>query len=204
MKTHACAFPVPPGEPGANAVVLNGSPHPRGNGMTVAAVITSALGGEARVVHLYEKTIAPCRACAPCRGDDCRHAADDMPDVLRALAEADCIVLASPLHFTSLSAPLVACISRLQLFWRRPSPVLVPEKLRLGCLVLTGGGEYPEMFRPARSVARAAFNTLGVEYAGMVGVPGTDGAPAASNPAALTEAEELGRVMLRKILAAKT
>lgn len=180
------------------AVVLNGSPHRHGNGMTLAAAIVRAIGGGMDALHLYDMKIAPCRACLSCLEDGCCPIMDDMPAVLTAISGADYVILASPLHFTSLSAPLIACISRLQPLWRSPRRVLTPVKRRIGALVVTGGGTYPEMFRPARSVALAAFNTLRTEYAGMLGVAETDRLSAADNPAALTEAEALAEKMLHK------
>lgn len=187
-----------PSRHNAVAIVLNGSPHRHGNGMTLAAAIVRAVGGGMNVLHLYEKNIAPCRACLSCLEDGRCPIMDDMPAVLTAISDADYVILASPLHFTSLSAPLIACISRLQPLWRSPQHVLSPAKRRIGALVVTGGGTYPDMFRPARSVALAAFNTLRAEYAGMLGVAETDTLSAADNPAALAEAEALAMKMLHK------
>lgn len=113
-----------------------------------------------------------------------------MANIMRRLAEADCLVIASPLHFTSLTAPTVAFISRLQPWWclklsegRKP-----PEgRTRWGALLASGGSKYDNMFRPARSVAAAAFRVLGLKFAGAAGAAGSDETPVGENAAALEE-----------------
>ncbi len=182
----------PPAGPAAFfTLILNASPHRDGNVMAMARQFAAGLGGEAEYVHLYDLRIDPCRDCGPCRaGGACPlSAVDDFPGVMARLERADLLVFASPLHFTSLTAPLVAFISRLQAFWPGP-PTDGPETLvppapqspRRGVLLLSGGSEYPRMFEPARAVAAAAFKTLRLAFAGMVAAADTDRRPALSQP----------------------
>ena len=178
-----------------STLILNGSPHTDGNSVFLARMVAAALGGHCRIVHLFGERLEPCRACLACRGGGACPIDDAMPAILDKLAGADFVVMASPLHFTSLTAPLVAFISRLQPFWharnRGGAVDGRPPGRQSGALVVTGGANYPNMFRPARSVALAAFKSLDIPFAGMLAVPDTDRVPARDNFAAHAEAAAL-------------
>ncbi len=167
-------------------LILNASPHHEGNAMAMARRLVAGLPGEAEFAHLYDLHIRPCRGCLRCRaGGACQQGpGDDFLGVIAKLIRADALVFASPLHFTSLTAPLVAFISRLQAYWPgfRADPGGMPPARRRGALLLCGGGNYPRMFEPARAVAAAAFKTLRIEFTGMVTASGTDLLPPLSQP----------------------
>jgi len=158
------------------AMVLNGSPHGAGHGMRMAEWLLEDLAADVSVVNLYDAGMAPCRGCTACGGlTDCVQKDGAAEAVAEALA-ADCLVLVSPVHFSSLSAPLVGFISRLQMVWgagMADGTCAVGED-RPGVLLVSGGSDYPGMFEPARKVAAAAFKTMGREFTGMVCAPGTD------------------------------
>ena len=186
---------------GPRTVVLNASPRPAGNCMALVGAMTEELGGAVSVVNLYERRVAPCRACLACDAGGMCPIIDDMPGIVRRLGEAHFLIMASPLHFTSLTAPLVAFISRLQPVWRRTSRGgigLLPAGDRLGALVVTAGSRYPGMFGPARAVAMAAFNSLSIHCAGIVEVADTDRIPAVENAGAMAEAKRLAANMLER------
>lgn len=190
--------------PPLRVLVLNGSPHSSGNTTALADLFLGCLGeasgGCAReILSAYDLAVAPCTACGGCVGTGVCVVDDGMRLVWEALGRADCLVIASPLHFTSLTAPLVAIISRWQSFWqlRRAvgSPSPVPSVPRCGVVVATGGAEYKDMFECARRVAYAGFVTLGVEPCGVLAVSKMDaGGGACSFSAAVRgEAEALAR-----------
>jgi multimeric flavodoxin WrbA len=114
------------------------------------------------------------------------------------LIAADFLIAASPIHFSSLSAPLIAFFSRLQPFWpaRRRGEAPLPRRPRQAALAVTGGSDYDGMFDPAHSVAAAAFTVLGIPFAGMAAAGGTDNRPAGDNPEALAAAAALAKRML--------
>lgn len=169
-----------------NVVVLNASPHAAGNTMALARALLR--GCRHTRLDLYDMALAPCRGCGACAGGRPCAIADDAPGIIRRLLDADRIVLASPVHFMSLSAPLVALVSRLQAVWQgcaRPAG-------RQGALVLTAGSDREQDFGPARSVAAAALNVLGARLACVVQAGGTDALPVCNNTAALTNAAAAG------------
>lgn len=168
-------------------LVLNGSPDTNGNSVRLARMFarSAGAGADAEFAYLYDEGVEACRACLACaRGLPC-----PLPDtpamdaILRRADAADCVVIASPLHFSSLTAPLVAFISRLQPLWHRPPRA----RERWGVLLASGGSGYDNMFRPARSVAAAAFRVLGLRFAGMAGAAGTDKTPVDENKDVLNE-----------------
>ncbi len=181
-------------------LVLNASPNPGGHTMRLADAVLAHLPGEWRVVHLYREAITPCLACGCCAEGGACPLPDSMPALVGALAACDFLLLASPLHFTSLTAPLIAFFSRLQPFWQagKRGIALLPPKRRIAGLAVTAGAEYRDMFRPARSVAAAACNSIGAPLAGMATAANTDTLPVEQNPAALGEAAALAKAMLER------
>lgn len=169
------------GSGGIRTFIINGSPRPDGNTARLAQAFAERLGGPCETVFAYGLGVEACRACGKCAGGGCA-LADGMDRVWRGMAWADCIVLASPLHFSSLSGPLVSLIGRFQLSWQRFAQGgggALAERKRFGVLLATAGADYANMFMPARSVAAAAFVSLGVEFVGMAGIAGLDGGEAA-------------------------
>ncbi|MDR1533977.1 MAG: flavodoxin family protein [Planctomycetota bacterium] len=179
--------------PFRRTLVLDGSPSPAGNSMRLALAMLEVIGGEADVIRLYEVSFSPCRNCGACAAGYACVLKDGLDGWWKRLEEADFLLLVSPIHFSSLSAPLVAFISRLQPFWlaRSRGVELLPVRPGRAALAAAGGSDYPGMFAPARSVAMAACKSLGIPFAGMASVSGTDRRPAAENPAALAAAARL-------------
>jgi multimeric flavodoxin WrbA len=160
-------------------LILNASPHPDGNSAALARLFLSFLPGEHAILSAYELSVSPCTACGGCAGSGVCVIDDSMRTVWEKLAWADCVAVASPLHFTSLPAPMVAIISRWQSHWHLRRLGIVPNPLsgrrRCGVLLATAGSRYPNMFDCARRVLLAGFNTLGIEMCGVVSVSGMDG-----------------------------
>lgn len=184
----------------SRGLILNGSPRSDGNSMCLASAMLEVFGG-GTVAHLYREDIRPCLGCGRCDGGAPCFIDDAMPRLLALLSEARLVVVASPLHFTSLTAPVIAFYSRLQPFWRarRAGAALLPEGDRRGALAVTAGSEYANMFAPARSVTAAAFNTLPLPFAGMATAAGTDAVPAKENAVALNGARELAAAMVESL-----
>lgn len=178
--------------------VLNGSPRADGNTAGMARRFAACLGGPCDMAGVYGLGVEACRACGGCAGGAGCVVADGMRAVWRGMDWADCIVLASPLHFSSLSGPLVSLIGRFQAAWTRFAAgggAALADRKRFGVLLATGGAEYANMFAPARSVAAAAFVSLGVEFVGMAGIAGLDG-----GGEAVAKGEEELRALADKVL----
>lgn len=164
----------------SGVVILNGSPHSGGNSALLARRLAALLGGTQTTVDLYAADVRPCTGCGACVDSGrCVLEDDAFAGIMRRLAESRYAVVASPVHFSGPSAPLTAFISRFQLYWGRDVSGMFPG---VAGLVATGGSEYNDMFLAVRKVTGAAFKTLGMPLAGLVGVSGTDRVPAADAP----------------------
>ena len=124
-------------------LVLNGSPRPNGNtAALVSAFVEGAKenGHEVTVVPVCQKKIAGCLACEYChtKGEGRCIQQDDMQEVYPVLAEAEMIVLASPVYYHSFTGQfifqmghLVAvpdfCLAGIHL--RAVPPVVFPQLL---------------------------------------------------------------------------
>jgi multimeric flavodoxin WrbA len=97
-------------------LILKGSPREKGNSATLAdRVAAGALeaGAQVESVYLHSLDIRPCDACDLCKepGSGCV-IEDDMQPLYPKLAEADAIVLASPIYWFTFSAQLKLCMDR--------------------------------------------------------------------------------------------
>ena len=98
------------------ALLVNGSPHPRGCTYTALTELKNTLedeGIEVELLHVGNKDIRGCIACRKCaRTGKCVF--DDVVNALAGkLKEADGFVVASPVYFASANATLIAVLDRL-------------------------------------------------------------------------------------------
>ena len=135
---------------------------------------------EVEVVRAYEARVNPCVACEGCNEDQvgCTVGGDGWHDLEGKLRSADILLVASPVYFMGLPAPVKAIVDRLQALWwyrERGGQVATNEgPFRRGGLVLVAAGEGTS-FKPSRRVATAAFNTLGFEMAAELLTGGLEG-----------------------------
>ena len=104
-----------------NIVVLNGSPHEHGCTAALAdKVIQSAeqMGADVKAYHLNNLNIRGCQGCFKCMETGRCAIEDDMQPIYDDIAEADGIVLASPVYMWSMSAQLKTAVDRLFAFLR--------------------------------------------------------------------------------------
>jgi multimeric flavodoxin WrbA len=153
---------------------------------------------EVTVVRAYEADVNPCLACEGCNEDEvgCSVGGDGWHQLEDALRSADVLLIASPVYFMGLPAPVKAIVDRLQALWwyrERGGKVATNEgPFRRGGLILVAAGE-GSVFSPSRRVALAALNTLGFELVGEILAGGLEGPGDAGSGDDLVErARELG------------
>lgn len=123
-----------------NILVLNGSPRLHGNtAAMVDAFVEGARenGHSITVVSVCQKKIAGCLACEYCHtkgGGKCIQQ-DDMQEIYPVLAEAEMIVLASPVYYHSFTGQLQCAINRIYALDK-------PEKLKKAALILSSGSDH--------------------------------------------------------------
>ena len=92
---------------------------------------------ETQFITVRDKDISPCTHCNECvdtNGNCSIH--DDMDEIYDALREADGIILASPIHFGSISAQLKAVIDRCQAMIMEDLDIF---KNKVGISIVVGG-----------------------------------------------------------------
>ena len=97
-------------------LIINGSPHANGNtAIAVNELVKTfeAQGVEAEVCHIGNKDIRGCIACGKCRELGKCVFNDAVNELAPKFAEADGLVVASPVYYASANATLIACLDRL-------------------------------------------------------------------------------------------
>ncbi len=160
---------------------IAGSPRRSGNtDLLLDEVMKGAAsqGAEVKTIILNNLNIDPCQHCDTCLLKGKCKIQDDMQMVYRELEQADRIVLASPLHFMSVTAQMKAMIDRCQALWARKYVLKIPplgnKRERKGLFISVGGRKVPNLFEPALVTIKSLFRTLDVAYAGDLLFPGID------------------------------
>ena len=93
-----------------------------------------------------------------------------MEEIYRDTMDADCIVIASPVYFSTLTGPLLSLMSRLQMFYTagRMQGVHLIEKNKMGGILLCGGNGSPAC---AEEVARGLLRAMHTQHLGTVCTP---------------------------------
>ena len=101
----------------SNVVVLVGSMRKGGNTdlLAQAFIEGASKNNDVEVISVADYKINPCMGCNSCftrEGHECFQK-DDMQKVYEKMKMADIVVIASPVYFYGISAPLKAVIDRL-------------------------------------------------------------------------------------------
>lgn len=92
-----------------------GSPRVGGNTeqfVGEALATAKGEGAETELLRLADKEIKPCDACLSCRKTKECHVKDDLKPIFDKMVEADGIILASPVYFSSATPQIKALIDR--------------------------------------------------------------------------------------------
>ena len=183
---------------------ITGSPRRGGNtNRLLAEVLRGAAdkGAVVKTIFLDNLDISACHHCDACFVAGECIINDDMQMVYCELAETDAIVLASPIHFSGVTAQTKAMIDRCQALWARkyilniaPLGNLRPRK---GLFVSVGGQKEERFFEPALATVKSLFISLDIEYAGKIVFPAVDDINAISRqPEAIKQAYLVGQKLV--------
>ena len=178
-------------------VIFNGSPRPKGDTTALIRALSAALPATPKVIDAYRADIRPCMDCRRCWDKVGCVIRDGMEEIYRDIMDADCIVIASPVYFSTLTGPLLSLMSRLQMFYTagRMQGVHLIEKNKVGGILLCGGGNGSPAC--AEEVARGLLRTMHTKSLGTVCTHRTDDLPAAEDGEILVQAEALGQALIR-------
>lgn len=148
-------------------LVLNGSPRPNGNTKRMIDAFESganSAGHCVNVIDVCSKDIRGCTACEYCHGAGNGRCVqeDDMQQVYGLLAEAQMLVIASPIYYHGISGQLKCAIDR---FYAAAYPQK-PPNLKKAALILSSGDA--NMYDGALFSYRGDFlDYLGLEDMGV-------------------------------------
>ena len=179
---------------------------------TVTGTIESELGTDSDVrtefVRLNELSMLPCQACGKAPTPSFCFYDDDMTRLYRSVAECDCLILGSPIHFDTVSSQAKLFIDRCNCI--RPADfgntnpdhdfLKLLKRKRPGGIVLVGGEE--GWFEGARRTIAGWFKWIEVVNEGVVMYRSIDfnkTGEVASDTAAIAEARALGKTLAENI-----
>lgn len=97
-------------------LIINSSPRRDGNISRMlrrAVEAATAAGAECEEINLYDKELRQCVGCMACRTKLSCPIQDDMPEIARAIKEADRIVIGAPCYWANMPGVLKAMFDRL-------------------------------------------------------------------------------------------
>ena len=147
-----------------NILILQGSPRANGNTAWMAEEYrkaAEAAGHKVTLVNVAHKKIAGCLACEYCHGKgngECIQK-DDMQELYPLLAEAEVLVLASPIYYFTLSAQIQLAIQRFYAIWK-------PAKVTRTTLLLSSNS--PNVYDGAIAEYKGIITFCGYEDIGIV------------------------------------
>ncbi len=115
-------------------LLVNGSPHREGNtfiALSEVAETLRMLGDEAEIVWIDNRPVRGCIACGSCaKTGKCAFDDDVMPEILAKAAEADGIVVGSPVYYAGPNGALCAVLDRMfysggRFLQRKPAAAVV-------------------------------------------------------------------------------
>ncbi|WP_371226799.1 flavodoxin family protein [Roseovarius sp. 2305UL8-3] len=158
-----------------STVILKGSPRTGGNSDALADMFRTEAEGQGAAVQevkLADLSYQGCINLFHCKtgGQACGQV-DDLTPVLAAIAQAQVLVLASPVYFTSISGQLKLAMDRFFSFFVPDYPTN-PDKSRLGTgrhlVFLQTQGEPEERYRDLMESFSVSFTNLGFDHHHLV------------------------------------
>ena len=175
-------------------VILVGSMRKGGNTDLLARSFADGArkNNEVEIISVADVKVNPCRGCNACyssEGNRCVQK-DDMDGIYAKLAEADVLVIASPVYFYGISAQLKAVIDRLH------APVRNTFRIRKLGLLLTGATELDDLFDAIVRQYELTLRFFDLESIGEVFARGVKDVGDIERRPVLREAYDLGESIL--------
>lgn len=159
-------------------LILFGSPRKNGNTAQLCGAFMKGLAKEdtVEIVRLFEQMPTPCNDCGYCKAaEGCSK--KDLDALMQQFAQADLVVVASPVYLLSFPAPMKALFDRFQRFFcarfRRniEQPIEKPKK---AVLLLTAGSDGKEAEDTIKAQVSRAFSVMNTKVVGSLLVEHTD------------------------------
>ena len=184
--------------------ILMGSPKPDGNTAQLLKPFMAELaagGCEVEHIALAEKRIEPCRGCRACQHVEGEYGCaveDDTLEIMDAILESDCVVLATPIYTWFCTAPMKALLDRhygLNKFYGSAARASLWEGKKVAIIATHGykGGYATEPFETG--VQRLCKHS-GLDYLGLYSVRDKGDPAAFTSSDAIEGAKEFARRLM--------
>lgn len=175
-----------------NILVFSASPNKKGNTHNLMEKFLEGLEGNKEIIEVYDKKIGPCTDCKYCYKVESCAIKDDMIEVYDKIKKSDAIIIATPMYFSGVPAPLKALIDRLQVYWskkyiRKDRSDIKPKR---GVILVTGGCSWPNMFKPIEETLTFAMAAMDAKIEEKIYVESTDKFSVKDNDKLLKEVYE--------------
>ena len=180
---------------------IMGSPRLKGNTdllLDEALKGAQSQGAEVEKILVDKHKIAPCREYYGCLKDGKCVIRDEMDGIYPKILAADAIIVATPIFFYTVSAPLLLLISRCQALWARK---YVLKKLDIpvkkGAFIAVGATKGARLFDGPKLTIGYFFKAVNATYNEELLVRGVDKKGEINDhPELLAAAFELGKKLV--------
>jgi multimeric flavodoxin WrbA len=176
---------------------IMGSPRIRGNTdllLDEALKGAESRGAEVEKIMAGNLKIAPCREIYACLKDGNCPLHDDMDNIYPKLLNTDAVIVATPIFFYTVSAQLMALISRCQALWSRRYVLNMDIPAKKGAFIAVGATKGAKLFDGPKLTIRYFFKAINAEYTDELLIRGIDKkGEIKEHPTALVDAYELGK-----------
>lgn len=180
---------------------IMGSPRLKGNtDLLLDEALRGAQGRGAEVEKVLADRlkIAPCREYYGCLKDGKCVIRDEMDGVYPKILAAEVIIVATPIFFYTVSAPLLLLISRCQALWARKYILKnLDIPLKKGSFIAVGATKGAKLFDGPKLTIGYFFKAINAEYTDELLIRGVDKkGEIKDHPDYLAAAYELGKKLV--------
>jgi multimeric flavodoxin WrbA len=176
------------------------SPRKGANSQTLVEHILAGAkeaGAKTEMVRLCLMNIQPCIGCNKCKEGNGCIIEDDMETLCAKLAEADAVVLGSPIYWGRLNAQAYPLIDRLYALIKPDFTSDFPKGKKIA-VALTCGGMEPEAMKPVNDYVKFVFGFLGFTDGGFICQNHClQPEDLAKYPDTIAEAKSMGRALVK-------
>jgi multimeric flavodoxin WrbA len=147
-------------------LVIFGSPKKDGNTQKLLNAFLSGIGDcEIKMIDSYDCSVAPCTDCGYCMEKPSLCVINDyMQDIYNKIEWAEVIIVAAPIYYNCVPAPLKAIIDRTMcLFCRRYIHKIEPISIKQGVMLVTAGMDREDGAAAVKSQLKMMFDVMGAK-----------------------------------------
>ncbi|MDM8533680.1 flavodoxin family protein [Clostridiaceae bacterium HSG29] len=144
-------------------LALFGSPKLKGNTNKILEMITDEFKDEKEYkrINLSKLKINHCMGCNKCNvgNFECIYK-DDMDYVNKSIEEADLVILATPIHFNSMTSIMKVMVDRCQRLYNMKVNNNIVFKEKKGIIIATAGSSNSESFAALENISKYFFLSI--------------------------------------------